>query len=92
MFDIIKRPLVTEKNTVYSSMNTFVFEVDKRARKEQIKTAIEKAFKVKVEEVRTQVCRNRARRTGATLSAVRYWKKAYVKLAPGEKIGLFEGA
>jgi large subunit ribosomal protein L23 len=72
-------------------MNTFVFEVDKRARKDEIKKAIEKNFQVKVEEVRTQVCRNRARRTGKALSAVRYWKKAYVKLAPGEKIGLFEG-
>jgi len=92
MFDIIKRPLVTEKNTVYSAMNTYVFEVDKKADKGQIKKAMEKAFNEKVEEVRTKVCRNRARRTGANLSAVRYWKKAFVKLQAGEKIGLFEGA
>ena len=92
MFDIIKRPLVTEKNTVYSAMNTYVFEVDRRADKRQIKIAIEKAFNVKVEDVRTQICRNRARRTGMKLSAVRYWKKAFVKLPAGEKIGLFEGA
>lgn len=92
MFEIIKRPLVTEKNSVYSAMNTYVFEVDKKADKKQIKVAIEKAFNVKVDAVRTQVCRNRARRTGAKVSAVRYWKKAFVKLQEGEKIGLFEGA
>ena len=92
MFDIVKRPIITEKNSVYSAMNTYVFEVDKKARKDQIKKAIEKAFNVKVDEVRTQVCRNRVRRTGANLSNIRYWKKAYVKLASGEKIGLFEGA
>ena len=92
MFDIIKRPLVTEKNSVYSAMNTYVFEVDKKADKKQIKVAIEKAFNVKVEDVRTQVCRNRARRTGAKTSAIRYWKKAFVKLHAGEKIGMFEGA
>lgn len=92
MFGIIKRPLVTEKNSMYSAMNTYVFEVDRKADKRQIKIAIEKAFNVKVEDVRTQICRNRARRTGAKLSAVRYWKKAFVKLPEGEKIGLFEGA
>lgn len=92
MFGVIKRPLVTEKNSVYSAMNTYVFEVDRKADKRQIKIAIEKAFNVKVEDVRTQICRNRARRTGAKLSAVRYWKKAFVKLPDGEKIGLFEGA
>ncbi len=92
MLDVIKRPLITEKNSIYSAMNTYVFEVSKDAKKDQIKKAIETAFKVKVEGVRTSVCRNRVRRTGKTLSATQHWKKAYVKLAAGEKIGLFEGA
>lgn len=92
MTQIIKRPLITEKNSVYSAMNTYVFEVDKKAKKDQIKKAIEDAFSVKVNEVRTSLCRDRVRRTGQKFSNIRYWKKAYVKLAEGEKIGLFEGA
>ncbi len=92
MIEIIKRPLVTEKNSIYNSLNTYVFEVDVAARKTQIKTAVESAFRVKVEEVRTVNCRNRARRAGMRMSPVKYWKKAFVKLAPGEKISLFEGA
>lgn len=92
MFSIIKRPLITEKNSVYSAMNTYVFEVDTKAKKTEIKKAIEKAFNVKVDEVRTSNCRNRVRRTGTKFSNIRHWKKAYVKLSEGEKIGLFEGA
>lgn len=92
MLDVIKRPLVTEKNSIYNSLNTYVFEVDVKARKTQIKSAIESAFQVKVEGVRTVNCRNRSRRAGAKMSPVSYWKKAFVKLAPGEKISLFEGA
>lgn len=92
MIEIIKRPIVTEKNSIYNSMNTYIFEVDMKARKTQIKVAVETAFRVKVEEVRTVNCRNRARRAGTKMSPVAYWKKAFVKLAPGEKISLFEGA
>ena len=92
MFDVIKRPIITEKNSVYNTLNTYVFEVDGKARKPQIKLAIEQAFKVKVEEVRTANCRTRAKRAGNKTSPVQYWKKAYVKLAAGEKISLFEGA
>lgn len=91
MMQVIKRPLITEKNSIYNSMNTFVFEVDPRAKKDQIKKAVESAFKVKVESVRTTNCRNRSRRAGMRMGPVVYWKKAFVKLAQGEKISLFEG-
>lgn len=92
MSQIIKRPLVTEKNTVHSAANTYVFEVDAKADKTEIKKAVEKAFSVKVVAVRTMNCRDRQKRAGAKLSKVKYWKKALVKVAAGEKIALFEGA
>ncbi len=89
---VIKRPLVTEKNTIHSSALTYAFEVETKADKAEIKKAVEKAFSVKVIAVRTMNCRTRQKRVGARLSKVRYWKKALVKLAVGEKIALFEGA
>ncbi|MGE3973436.1 MAG: 50S ribosomal protein L23 [Bdellovibrionales bacterium] len=91
MLEIIKKPLVTEKNTVHNAQGVYAFEVCESADKTKIKKAIEKAFQVKVDQVRTMVCRDRARRVGKNLSPTRYWKKALVKLAPGEKIKIFEG-
>jgi large subunit ribosomal protein L23 len=92
MYDVIRRPLVTEKNTVQNEVGIYVFEVDTRADKAEIKKAVEKAFKVKVVGVRTALCRNRSRRVGKTLAPTKYWKKAFVRLKSGEKIKLFEGA
>lgn len=91
MASVIKKPLVTEKNTVHAAANTYAFEVDVKADKEEIKKAVEKSFGVKVVAVRTMNCRDRQRRTGARLSKVKYWKKALVKVAQGDKIALFEG-
>ncbi len=90
--NIIRRPLVTEKNTVHSTVNTYAFEVDVKSDKTEIKKAVEKAFGVKVVGVRTMNCRSRQKRAGARLTKVKYWKKALVKVAAGEKIALFEGA
>ena len=92
MSAIIKRPLLTEKNSIHQSQGTFAFEVVKTATKTEIKAAVEKVFRVKVASVRTQICRDRTRRMGQNLSRVRQWKKALVRLAPGEKIQMFEGA
>lgn len=88
----IKRPLITEKNSLLAEGGIYVFEVDRRADKLEIKQAIEKFFRVKVASVRTAVCRDRASGQAKNRSKVRYWKKAMVKLQPGEKINLFEGA
>lgn len=92
MYEIIKKPLVTEKNTTLNATGIYVFEVDKRADKTAIKKSIEKTFRVKVSCVRTMICRDRARRVGAKISQKRYWKKALVQVAAGEKIKIFEGA
>lgn len=92
MSQIIKTPLVTEKNTIHNAAGIYVFEVDLGANKDQIKKEIEKYFKVKVSSVRTSICRGRAKNSRFGAGAVPRWKKALVKLAAGEKIALFEGA
>lgn len=89
---IIKRPIVTEKSTILSEQGVYSFVVDIAATKPEIEKAVEKAFEVKVASVRTTICRDRVRRKGNSLSNKRYWKKAMVKLQPGQKISLFEGA
>jgi large subunit ribosomal protein L23 len=91
MYNIIRRPLVTEKNTMHAESSVYAFEVDRKANKQQIREAVEKAFRVKVEDVRTLVCRGRSRRTRVSIGAPLYWKKALVRLKAGEKIQLFEG-
>jgi large subunit ribosomal protein L23 len=92
MAGIIKRPLVSEKNSALAESGVYAFEVVREATKTEVKTAIEKSFKVKVVSVNTVVCRGRSKRTKTGYSTPTYWKKALVKLAAGEKIGLFEGA
>lgn len=93
MYEIIKRPLISEKNAAHAELaNTYAFEVAKEATKTEIKQAIEKAFNVKVADVRTQVCRGRWFRKQAKLGAPKQWKKALVQLKAGEKLSIFEGA
>lgn len=93
MSGVIKKPLITEKNTYHNAAGIYVFEVVLNASKDEVKSAVEKYFKVKVDGVNTLVCRGRSKRNkfGVTTQAPK-WKKALVKLAPGEKIALFEGA
>ncbi len=92
MLQVIKKPLVTEKNTTMSGHGVYSFEVDKKATKTDIKNAVEKFFQVKVSSVNTSVCRGRSKRSKFGTTRVKYWKKAMVKLVEGEKIALFEGA
>ena len=93
MLEIIKKPLISEKNAMHAEVgNTYAFEVDRDATKVEIKQAVEKAFNVKVQSVRTQVCRGRWFRKHAKIGAPKPWKKALVKLKAGEKISIFEGA
>ncbi|MEC9281271.1 MAG: 50S ribosomal protein L23 [Bdellovibrionota bacterium] len=92
MWSVVKKPLVTEKNTIHSAAGVYAFEVDRKATKTDIKDAIEKSFDVKVDSVKTMVCRGKVKRVGRNFSKVRYWKKALVKLQAGESIAIFEGA
>ena len=86
MFDIIKRPLVTEKNTLKATaLNEYAFEVDLRANRTEIKQAVEKLFSVKVLRVNTMVNRKEARKLGKFPGKRKLWKKAIVKLKEGDK-------
>jgi large subunit ribosomal protein L23 len=91
--DIIRRPLITEKSSAQrEGLNTLAFEVDSRANKIEIQRAVEAQFKVKVAEVRVANCHGKLRRQGRFAGRRPDWKKAYVRLAAGEKtIDFFEG-
>lgn len=92
-YDIIKRPVITEKTNIQKEMgNQISFEVDKRANRVEISRAIETIFKVKVAKTRTLHVRGKVKRRGRILGKRRDWKKAIVTLMPGERIDFFEGA
>jgi large subunit ribosomal protein L23 len=84
---IIRRPLVTEKSTMMREAgdNILAFEVDTKANKIQVKSAIEELFKVKVQEVRLFNVRGKMKRMGRYQGKRRNWRKAYVRLMAGEK-------
>ncbi len=92
-YQIIKRPVVTEKATqLASDENTYVFEVDRNANKIQIKKAIEQIYGVHVESVRVVNVKPKRGRWGRkTVVRKHAWKKAYVRLREGDSIQLFEG-
>jgi large subunit ribosomal protein L23 len=87
VFGVIKRPVVTEKGvTKKDAERTLCFEVDADANKTEIRHAVEAAFKVKVEEVRTSTTAGKLRRRGRFAGYRPDWKKAYVRLKAGEKM------
>jgi large subunit ribosomal protein L23 len=91
-YDIIKRPLVTEKTNIQKEeKNQVSFEVDRRANRIEIKRAVEKIFNVRVSEVRTLQIKGKIKRRGLILGKRKDWKKAIVTLRPGERIQFFEG-
>ena len=91
-YDIIKRPLNTEKTTFQKEyFNQISFEVDKRANRVEIGDAIEKIFSVKVKSVKTMQVRGKFKQRGRILGKRRNWKKAVVRLMPGQRIDFFEG-
>jgi large subunit ribosomal protein L23 len=91
-YEMIRRPVVTEKATIQKETgNQVTFEVDKNANRVQIQAAVESLFKVKVEGVRTLHVRGKVKRRGRIVGKRKDWKKAIVKLAPGERIEFFEG-
>ena len=90
--DLIKRPLITEKTNIQKeSYNQITFEVDRRANRVEVKRAVENIFNVRVASVRTLQVKGKLKRRGRILGKRRDWKKAIVKLMPGERIDFFEG-
>lgn len=86
--EIIKAPVITEKSGVISQNGKYVFKVDSRANKIEIKQAIEKIFNVHVKEIRTINVKPKKRRVGRYTGLTNRCKKAIVKLAEGEEINL----
>ncbi len=88
---IIKTHIQTERSTMLREVNNeYVFEVDKRATKHVIRLAIEEAFRVKVDSVRTMIMPGKLRRQGRNEGKSPTWKKAIVRLKKGESISMFE--
>ena len=86
-YQVIRRPIITEKGLgVKETQHTVVFEVASVATKTEIKEAVQQIFKVKVADVRTANFHGKMRRRGQSVGYRRDWKKAYVKLAKGEKM------
>lgn len=91
VYEVLRRPLVTEKNSALQGQNKYVFEVADKANKPLIKQAVEKAFKVDVTAVNVAIVPGGSRRVGRRAITTRSWKKAIVTLKPGQKIEFFEG-
>ena len=91
-YDIIIRPVVTEKTSIQKEdFNQVSFEVDRRANRVEIRRAIEQIFKVRVADVKTMQVKGKVKRRGRIVGKRKDWKKAIVKLMPGERIDFFEG-
>ena len=89
--DILVRPLITERTTQLMAEGKYVFVVAKAANKIEIAKAVSEVFKVKVAKVNTVNVIGKKKRMGRTEGKRPDYKKAIVKLAPGETIEFFEG-
>lgn len=88
--EVLRRPLITEKNTILQTQGKFAFEIASGANKREVKLAVEKAFKVKVLTVNVLTVPGKTRRVGRRIVLNPSWRKAFVTLQPGDKIELFE--
>jgi large subunit ribosomal protein L23 len=91
IYEVLRRPLVTEKSTVLQGLNKYAFEVADGSNKLMIKQAVEKAFKVTVTGVNVVTMQGKKKRMGRREVVSLPWKKAIVTLKPGDKIEFFEG-
>lgn len=91
LYEVVRRPLITEKATIMKEQNTYAFEVAEKANKRQIKEAVETAFKVNVVQVKSMIVPGKKRRIGRRYVLTPSWKKAIVTVESGQKIEFFEG-
>ncbi len=92
IYQIIREPRITEKSSLQKQeFNQITFKVHKQANKIEIKKAVETLFKTKVLDVKTLNIRGKRRRVGRNMGKRPDWKKAIVKLGPGENIEFFDG-
>jgi large subunit ribosomal protein L23 len=90
-YDVIRKPIITEKATMASETNAVVFEVAIDAAKPQIKAAVEELFGVKVKAVNTTVTKGKAKRFRGQMGRRKDVKKAYVTLEEGNSIDVTTG-
>jgi len=91
-YDIILKPVITERSMEGMSEKKYTFKVDKRANKTQIKSAVEEIFGVKVDKVSTMNMTGKVKRMGKFVGKRSNWKKAIIKLTDDSKeIEFFEG-
>jgi len=91
VYEVLRRPLVTEKGTHLQEKNKYLFEVAINANKPQVKQAIEKAFNVSVKSVNLMTVVGKKKRYGRAITKRPDWKKAVVTLKEGDSIQIFEG-
>ncbi len=93
IYEILKRPITTEKSGILLDYySQYIFEVDRRANKIQVREAVEKIFDVDVISVNIMNMPAKRGRFGRRQVVKKpAWKKAVVKLAPGQRIEFFEG-
>ena len=91
-FQVLIRPVVTEKSTLLQEQDKYVFQVDSKANKVMIREAVEKAYDVKVLSVNTVKTHGKMKRYGPRWTKRSDTKKAIVSLKQGERIQIFEGA
>jgi large subunit ribosomal protein L23 len=91
IYDVLRRPLITEKSTSLQAEGKYIFEASPYATKHQIKTAVEQIFKVNVVAVNVMNVKGKSKRVKSGYTTAPSWKKALVSLKPGDKIELFEG-
>ncbi len=91
-YEVIRRPIVTEKSTLLGTAHKYTFEVARKANKAQVREAVEKAFSVSVLEVNMIHVPGKMRRVGRHRGVTSSWKKAVVTINPDQRIELYEGA
>ena len=91
LYEVLRRPLITEKNTALQAQGKYAFEIAKDSNKQQVKQAVEKAFNVRVIAVNVMTVPGKMRRIGRQRVLTQSWKKAIVTLKLGDKIEIFEG-
>lgn len=91
LYDVIRKPIITEKATMASENNAVVFEVSIDANKPQIKEAVESLFNVKVKAVNTTITKGKVKRFRGQLGKRKDVKKAYVTLEEGNTIDVSTG-
>lgn len=92
IYKVIKEPHIAEKGSIQKELfNQITLKVDKKANKVEIRKAVELLFKTKVLEVNTLNMKGKKRRVGRSFGKRPDWKKAIVKLAPGENVEFFDG-